>query len=91
LYIQTTGGCVLTSHFFKKKSVAVGIFFVVGFVFQREKSATMGDVVEQILERQIPALRDLVDRRLMTTEEVKGIVEQRRQFECELFFARMFL
>ena len=43
----------------------------------------MGDVVEQILERQIPALRDLVDRRLMTSEEVKGIVEQRRQFECE--------
>jgi hypothetical protein len=68
---------------------AVGIFLF--FVFQREKSATMGDVVEQILERQIPALRDLVDRRLMTTEEVKGIVEQRRQFECELFFARMFL
>lgn len=47
----------------------------------------MGDVVEQILERQIPALRDLVDRRLMTSEEVKGIVEQRRQFECECFFS----
>mmetsp|Transcript_9729 Transcript_9729/g.12787 ORF Transcript_9729/g.12787 Transcript_9729/m.12787 type:complete len:562 (+) Transcript_9729:20-1705(+) len=44
----------------------------------------MGDSVEQILERQIPALRDLIDRRLMTSEEVKGLVDQRRQFEYRL-------
>eukprot|EP00613_Pedinella_sp_CCMP2098_P064358 CAMPEP_0171983960 /NCGR_PEP_ID=MMETSP0993-20121228/273578_1 /TAXON_ID=483369 /ORGANISM="non described non described, Strain CCMP2098" /LENGTH=794 /DNA_ID=CAMNT_0012636759 /DNA_START=53 /DNA_END=2437 /DNA_ORIENTATION=- len=44
----------------------------------------MADSVEQLLERQIPALRDLVDRGIMTTEEVQGLVDQRRHFEYRL-------
>jgi hypothetical protein len=44
----------------------------------------MAETVEQILERQIPSLQDLVDRRIMTVSEVKSLVEQRRSFEYRL-------
>ena len=44
----------------------------------------MADVVEQLLERQVPALKDLVDRRIMTQEEVKALVDQRRSYEYRL-------
>jgi hypothetical protein len=44
----------------------------------------MADAVEQLLERHIPALRDLADRGIMTTEEIRGLVDQRRHFEYRL-------
>ena len=44
----------------------------------------MAETVEQILERQIPSLQDLVDRRIMTVSEVKSLVDQRRSFEYRL-------
>ena len=44
----------------------------------------MADAVEQLLERQIPALRDFVARRIMTSAEAKALVEQRRLHEYRL-------
>lgn len=44
----------------------------------------MADDVERILERTIPALQDLVQRRIMTIDEAKSMVEQRRHHEYRL-------
>eukprot|EP00620_Florenciella_sp_RCC1587_P009525 CAMPEP_0182587660 /NCGR_PEP_ID=MMETSP1324-20130603/65564_1 /TAXON_ID=236786 /ORGANISM="Florenciella sp., Strain RCC1587" /LENGTH=81 /DNA_ID=CAMNT_0024804669 /DNA_START=42 /DNA_END=284 /DNA_ORIENTATION=+ len=44
----------------------------------------MADVVEQILEKSLSSLQDLVARRLLSSAEVKLLVETRRQFEYKL-------
>ena len=44
----------------------------------------MADVVEQILEKSLTSLQDLVARRLLSSTEAKSLVETRRQFEYKL-------
>ena len=41
----------------------------------------MAEQVQAILDRMVPALRDLMDKEVFTESEVKAIVERRRESE----------
>ena len=41
----------------------------------------MAEQVQEILDRMVPALRDLMDREIFTESEVKAIVTRRREYE----------